>query len=187
MEALVEKIPSEYIGGVKYRMSPTSIFHYMASDNLAEIIKKSLDKSQFFLAQDVGLIPCEGDIVYPDLAVYEKPIKYTESGLMTDIPLFVTEILSPSTRKKDLTVKKDLYERIGVEEYWLVSPQEKAVEVYKMNEISQTYNQLDNVYTALPPEEWMTMTTEEKEEHPHITKIDCVDVAVDIWDIFKEA
>ena len=186
MEALIEKIPSEYIRGVKYRMSPTSIFHYIADRNLADVINKSLDKNQFFLAQDVGLIPCEGDIVYPDLAVYEKPIKYTESGLMMNMPLFVAEILSPSTRKKDLTVKKDLYERIGVKEYWLVSPQEKAVEVYKMNEISQTYNQLDNVYTALPPEEWMTMTAEEKDEHPHLTRIESIDVIVDIWDIFKE-
>ena len=186
MPVLVEKIPSEYIGGVKYRMSPTNIFHYMASDNLAEILKKSLDKSQFFLAQDVGLIPSDGDIVYPDLAVYEKPIKYTESGLMTDMPLFVAEVLSPSTRKKDLTVKKDLYERIGVKEYWLVSPQEKAVEVYKMNEISQTYNQPDNIYTRLAPEEWLRMTDEEKAEHPNIARIESINIGVDIWDIFKE-
>ncbi len=183
MPVLVEKIPSEYIRGVKYRMSPTSIFHYMADRNLADVINKSLDKNQFFLAQDVGLIPCEGDIIYPDLAVYQKPIHYTESGLMTDIPLFVAEILSPSTRKKDLTVKKDLYERIGVEEYWIISPQEKAVEAYKPHDGKYI---LDNVYTRVSPEEWLRMTDEEKAEHPNVTRIESINIGVDIWDIFKE-
>ncbi len=182
MEAIIEKIPSEYIGGVRYRMSPTSIFHYIADRNLAKMID-NMSHDQFFLAQDVGLIPCEGDIVYPDLAVYKKPIHHTESGLMTDIPLFVAEVLSPSTRKKDLTVKKDLYERIGVKEYWLVSPQEKAVEAYKAGERGYV---LDNIYTCLAPEEWLRMTDEEKDEHPHLTRIESIDVIVDIWDIFKE-
>ena len=184
MEAIIEKIPSEYIGGVKYRMAPTSIFHYMVDHNLAEIIKKSLDKNQFFLTQDVGLIPCKGDIIYPDLAVYQKPIEYTKRGIMTDIPLFVAEILSPSTRKKDLTVKKDLYERIGVKEYWIISPKDEAVEVYRANE--QGAYCLFNIYTTFSEEEWLRMTAEEKEEHPHLTRIECIDVTVDIWDIFKE-
>ena len=185
MESLVEKIPSEYIGGVKYRMSPTSIFHYLVDRNLADIINKSLDENQFFLVQDVGLIPRKGDIVYPDLAVYKKPIHYTESGLMTDIPLFVAEIVSPRTRKKDLTVKKELYSRIEVKEYWVISPQDEAVEVYKTGEVVKAYT-LDNIYSCLPPEEWMMMTTEEKDEYPHTTTIDCIDVKVDICDIFKE-
>lgn len=184
MEAIIEKIPSEYIGGVEYRMAPTSIFHYMVDHNLAEIIEKSLDKNQFFLAQDVGLIPCKGDIIYPDLAVYKKPIHYTKRGIMTDIPLFVAEILSPSTRKKDLTVKKDLYERIGVKEYWIISPKDEAIEVYRANE--QGAYCLFNIYTTFSEEEWLRMTAEEKEEHPHLTRIECIDVTVDIWDIFKE-
>lgn len=33
------------------------------------------------------------------------------------------ETLSPSTAKRDRTDKKDAYERAGVEEYWIVSPQ----------------------------------------------------------------
>lgn len=185
MPALVEKIPSEYIGGVEYRMSPTSIFHYMADKNLAKIIDANMSLSDFFLAQDVGLLLGEDDVIYPDLAVYKKPFHYTESGLMTDIPLFVAEILSPSTRKKDLTVKKDLYARLGVNEYWIISPRDKAVEVYKLKAGEDVYV-LDNVYTSFSPEEWVIKTTEEKKEHPHITRIGCIDTIVDIWDIFKE-
>jgi Uma2 family endonuclease len=34
----------------------------------------------------------------------------------------VIEILSPGTRRRDLTIKRELYERFGVPEYWFVDP-----------------------------------------------------------------
>ena len=42
----------------------------------------------------------------------------------------VVEVLSNSTRKKNLTVKKDTYEAQGVREYWIVDPRAKSVTVY---------------------------------------------------------
>ena len=35
---------------------------------------------------------------------------------------------------KDKTVKKDLYEQAGVEEYWIVSPKEHAVDIYYLED-----------------------------------------------------
>jgi Uma2 family endonuclease len=43
-------------------------------------------------------------------------------------PHLVVEILSPSTSGNDRTIKKDLYERSGVYEYWIVDPYEQQVE-----------------------------------------------------------
>lgn len=37
--------------------------------------------------------------------------------------------MSHSTAKRDRTIKKDIYEKAGVEEYWIVSPQ-CSVEIY---------------------------------------------------------
>ena len=42
----------------------------------------------------------------------------------------VIEILSPSTRRHDRLVKLDLYQRAGVREYWIVDPENKAVQVF---------------------------------------------------------
>lgn len=46
----------------------------------------------------------------------------------------VAEIISPSTLKYDLTVKKRLYERSGVKEYWMVYPLERIIMIYKLQE-----------------------------------------------------
>ena len=43
-------------------------------------------------------------------------------------PQLVIEILSPSTACNDRTIKKDLYERSGVSEYWIVDPFEQKVD-----------------------------------------------------------
>lgn len=42
----------------------------------------------------------------------------------------MAETLSPATVKRDRGIKKNIYEASGVEEYWIVSPIEHAVEIY---------------------------------------------------------
>ena len=48
-------------------------------------------------------------------------------------PALVIEILSPTTAKYDLEEKKDIYERYGVKEYWIVDPADKSVTGYSHN------------------------------------------------------
>jgi Uma2 family endonuclease len=43
----------------------------------------------------------------------------------------VIEILSPTTKRRDQTLKRELYERAGVTEYWLVDPARDVVDVYR--------------------------------------------------------
>jgi Uma2 family endonuclease len=46
-------------------------------------------------------------------------------------PELVIEIASPSTRKRDETIKRRLYERAGVAEYWVIDPEIDAIRVYR--------------------------------------------------------
>jgi Uma2 family endonuclease len=72
------------------------------------------------------------DIVEPDL-VY---LSHDRAHLLTSknlqgAPDLVVEILSPSTKQRDERVKRALYEREGVAEYWLVDPDLDSVTVHR--------------------------------------------------------
>ena len=47
-------------------------------------------------------------------------------------PDLIVEILSPSTAKKDLENKFELYEENGVKEYWIVYPGENIIEAFDL-------------------------------------------------------
>ncbi len=58
----------------------------------------------------------------PDVSVVRADdIDDDEEGLHR-VPLLVVEVLSPSTRRTDLLLKKDIYRELGVPSYWLVDP-----------------------------------------------------------------
>ena len=49
-------------------------------------------------------------------------------------PNLAIEILSPSTRRRDEVLKRRLYERTGVNEYWVVDPRLETVKVHRLVE-----------------------------------------------------
>jgi Uma2 family endonuclease len=80
------------------------------------------------------------DVVFSDVDVVEPDLLFVSSGRAADIltpkhvrgaPDLVVEIGSPSTRKRDETIKRRLYERAGVAEYWVVDPDLDVVRVYR--------------------------------------------------------
>ena len=80
------------------------------------------------------------DVVFSHADVVEPDVLYMSSDRATSIlksanvqgtPELVVEIGSPSTRKRDETVKRELYERAGVSEFWFVDPERDTVRVYR--------------------------------------------------------
>jgi Uma2 family endonuclease len=72
------------------------------------------------------------DVVEPDLLF----VAASQSDIVTakhvrGAPVIVIEILSPGTRKVDEKIKRRLFERSGVLEYWLVDPELDALKVYR--------------------------------------------------------
>ena len=70
-------------------------------------------------------------LVEPDLAVICDPGKLDKYGCK-GAPDLVIEILSPSNRTYDRLIKFDLYQRAGVNEYWIVDPDKQVVLVHKL-------------------------------------------------------
>lgn len=68
-------------------------------------------------------------IVQPDVFVVCDPGKLDRRGVR-GAPDWIVEVLSPSTAVRDQIKKRDLYERAGVREYWLVHPADRILTVY---------------------------------------------------------
>lgn len=70
-------------------------------------------------------------VVQPDIAVFCDRSRLDERGAR-GAPDWIIEVLSPGTASHDQLLKRDLYERHGVAEYWLVHPGDRLVTVYRL-------------------------------------------------------
>ena len=79
---------------------------------------------------DVVMTPY--DVVEPDLlVVLGDQLHILTEANVKGAPGLVIEILSPGTRKRDQTLKRQLFDREGVREYWMVDPDRNRVIVYR--------------------------------------------------------
>lgn len=128
-----ERRKDEKINGIIYDMSPLPGYrHCIVNGNIYRIIGNGLKNSMCFASMenlDFKYHPEENDdYVCPDIMIVcdRKHLKGSAYG---GTPRFIAETLSNATAKRDRTEKKDIYEKAGVEEYWIVSPQ-GSVEIY---------------------------------------------------------
>jgi prevent-host-death family protein len=76
------------------------------------------------------------NVVQPDVLVMCDEENVAESGKYEGIPTLVVEVLSKSSRSKDMLKKLNLYMNSGVLEYWLIDTQHKQVLVYSFKDRS---------------------------------------------------
>jgi Uma2 family endonuclease len=84
----------------------------------------------FFAPFDVVL--SRHDVVEPDLlVVLSDQTDIVTPAHVRGTPALVVEVLSPGTRRRDTGLKRRLYDRAGVREYWIVDPDERTVTVWR--------------------------------------------------------
>ena len=66
-------------------------------------------------------------------------------------PDLVVEVLSPSSAKKDRGYKKDLYEKTGVQEYWIVEPALRSIATYLLTDGKYRLNDIYALFTVKFP------------------------------------
>lgn len=76
----------------------------------------------------------EPNVVQPDLMVICDQDNIAENDTYQGIPTLVVEVLSESSRSKDIIKKMDLYMQGGVQEYWIVNPFSEEVNIYYFND-----------------------------------------------------
>ena len=157
----------EIIDGVAYNMSPApKIKHQSISVNLVVEIKNKLKNNNckvFEAPTDVVLD--EYNVVQPDIFIVCDKKKITEDNIK-GAPELIIEIVSKTTAYKDTKIKKDLYERYGVEEYILIYPE---------LEIAERFLLKDGKYGSPERFNW-----------DEVLKLKTFDIEINLWEIFEK-
>ena len=182
MYAIQEEPKTELIEGREIAMSPASIKHIFVQRNLAISIDTFLRGKKCQLLLEAEVIFDEENKFIPDLMVVCEPDKIKKNHI-EGAPDFIVEVLSPSTKRRDITIKKEIYEKYGVKEYWIISPKEESIEVYILH--NGKY-ELDNVYHDFDEEDWAALSDAEKAEQQLSLKLSLYnDLEIQIKDVFE--
>ena len=125
----------ELIDGEHYVTPSPSTRHQQILLNLTLVIGNWLETHPvgrlFFAPLDV--VFSNFDVVEPDLLYLsnERAASAITPQHVRGVPELVVEIGSPGTRTRDETIKRHLYERSGVSEYWVVDPDTEVVRAYR--------------------------------------------------------
>ena len=122
----------ELIDGERFMMPTPSIRHQRIIGRLNLFIWEhvALTKAGGLFIAPTDVVLSDMDVVQPDVLFIraERTSIITEKNIQGP-PDFVIEIISQTSRKTDKTIKRKLYERHGVREYWSVDPELETVEV----------------------------------------------------------
>ncbi|MDF2836712.1 MAG: prevent-host-death family protein [Paenibacillus sp.] len=130
----------ELIDGIVYHLSSPSYKHqYVVSKLLVAFHHKYAGKGCTPLTSpfDITLKKDETNIcvVQPDIVVICDTANRNDRDRYIGVPALVVEVVSPSSRSKDLIKKMELYKSTGIQEYWIVDPDHEQIHVYRFEDL----------------------------------------------------
>jgi Uma2 family endonuclease len=128
----------ELIDGEHYVTPSPNTKHQVVVGNLHLLIGNWLRANRIgrVMLSPFDVVFTKFDVVEPDLLYLsnERAAQVLTAANVQGVPELVIEIGSPTTRKRDETLKRRLYERAGVSEYWVVDPELDVVRIYRTGE-----------------------------------------------------
>jgi Uma2 family endonuclease len=128
-----ERHKHELIGGMLF-VSPKGVpRHQLVATRIARRLLDHTDVHGGVAIVEPDVYYTERDFVVPDVVLLSAEAWERVGVTYIDVPPdLVAEVSSPSTRRRDLTVKRELYEQQGVPEYWFVDLDSDRIEVYRL-------------------------------------------------------
>jgi Uma2 family endonuclease len=133
------RLPSD--DGKRYEVLDGALYVTPAPSPLHQRLSKRLQRrlEDYFEVRGLGevfnapidVVLARHDIVEPDLVIATQPGQIS-SRAIEGAPLLVVEILSPSTRRRDRGIKMRRYAELGVPHYWIVDPDGRAIECWRL-------------------------------------------------------
>ena len=126
----------EIIDGEHFVTPSPHARHQRVSQHLNSLLHRHVEEHRlgrvYYAPVDVVL--SEVDVVEPDLLFIGQARLAIVGAVVRGAPDLVVEIASRSSRRQDEVLKRSLYERAGVGEYWLVDPEAETVKVFRRRE-----------------------------------------------------
>jgi Uma2 family endonuclease len=124
----------ELIGGEHYVTPAPTSKHQFTVVNLLRVLSTFVRERQLgrVVVSPFDVVFSYEDVVEPDLLYVARE----RQGVIGEknahgAPDLAVEVLSPGSRRRDLVLKRNLYERSGVGEYWIVDPLRQTVQVFR--------------------------------------------------------
>jgi Uma2 family endonuclease len=173
----------EILNGVQIYMmaSPTTAHNFIAGNiyNLFYNFLKGKTCKTLMAPTDVWF--SDDDLTIPDVLIVCDRSKI-QGKRIQGAPDLIVEVLSPSTAKNDLSYKKDLYEKHGVKEYWLVDPRTREIVRYILRDGRYA---LEGVYTRYSREELDSLTDDDRKAVAGSFRVSFFeDLMIDVEDVF---
>ena len=145
--ALPEERRTELIDGVFYDMSAPSMMHQKILGDLYLLFRECAEKHN--MPCEVFLSPCDVRLDRDDYTMVQPDLLVICHGIdihavrYEGAPDLAVEILSPSSRMKDMVLKLHKYQNAGVREYWIIDPEHRKVTVHYFEEEAYDPKQYD--------------------------------------------
>ena len=180
----IERRKYEMLDGKIYYMARATTNHNRIIGNVFSMFRTYLKgkKCQAF-SDGVDVKFSEKDITVPDvMIVCNKDI--IKKNCIEGAPDLIVEVLSPSTAKNDIGYKKNLYEKHGVKEYWIISQAEQSIQVYLLKDGVYIF---DNIY-QIYEEDYVLKSVEKEEKNEIITEFKTSlydDLLINVEEVFE--
>ena len=171
----------EIIEGEKIMAASPYWEHVNVTANLVTIINgyARINKLGIAVADNFDVHFPDGSLFRPDFifvsAEKVKTLFAKKNTTLHGVPDMVAEIFSKSTMKRDVGIKKDVYERNGVREYWIIDPWRETIDAYLLRDGKY---ELGGHYENWSDDELLQISEDER------AKIE-MEIPVDVLDGFK--
>ncbi|QGP90917.1 Putative restriction endonuclease [Neomoorella glycerini] len=127
----------ELIGGDHYMTPAPTVVHQRFLRNLSHILSEYVTKNKLgeVLFSPIDVVISPGDVVQPDLIFISnnRRQRLTPKNVQ-GAPDLVVEVISDASRRLDRKLKRNLYGRYDVLEYWLFDPDLRLAEIFRRDE-----------------------------------------------------
>lgn len=110
----------ELVDGVLLVSPAPRVLHQLAQAELLVLLHAAAPSHLRVLGAPLDITFSTTRRLQPDLVVLDR--EQLRGATVDGLPLLAVEVLSPSTRATDLTLKRHVFEQAGVESYWMLDP-----------------------------------------------------------------